>query len=92
MCDIVLLQQPLIDELFIYFLKNVAVQNDWCLLFNIYLFSPILMAYKSNVVTIAPQFAVVSPYYKSSLVIGSGAVSIAATNEGLEGEGYDRYF
>ena len=42
--DIVLLQ-PLNDELFIYFLKNDAlVQNDLCLLFNICLLSPILMA------------------------------------------------
>ena len=44
--DIVgLLLQPLNDELFIYFLKNEAlVQNDLCLLFNICLLSPILMA------------------------------------------------
>ena len=42
--DIVLLQ-PLNDELFIYFLKNDAlVQNDLCLLFNICLLLPILMA------------------------------------------------
>ena len=42
--DIVLLQ-PLNDELFIYFLKNDALeQNDLCLLFNICLLSPILMA------------------------------------------------
>ena len=42
--DIVLLQ-PLNDELFIHFLKNDAlVQNDLCLLFNICLLSPILMA------------------------------------------------
>ena len=42
--DIVLLQ-PLNDELFIYFLKNDAlVQNDLCLLFNIRLLSPVLMA------------------------------------------------
>ena len=42
--DIVLLQ-PLNGKLFIYFLKNDAlVQNDLCLLFNICLFSPILMA------------------------------------------------
>ena len=42
--DIVLLQ-PLNDELLIYFLKNDAlVQNDLCLLFNICLLSPILMA------------------------------------------------
>ena len=42
--DIVLIQ-PLNDELFIYFLKNDAlVQNDLCLLFNICLLSPILMA------------------------------------------------
>ena len=42
--DIVLLQ-PLNDELFIYFLKNNdLVQNDLCLLFNICLLSPILMA------------------------------------------------
>ena len=42
--DIVLLQ-PLNDELFIYFLKNDAlVQNDLCLLFNVRLLSPILMA------------------------------------------------
>ena len=41
--DMVLLQ-PLNDELFIYFWKNNAlVQNDLCLLFNICLFSPILM-------------------------------------------------
>ena len=41
--DIVL--QPFNDELFIYFLKNDAfVQNDLCLLFNICLLSPILMA------------------------------------------------
>ena len=42
--DIVLLQ-PLNDELFIYFLKNDAlIQNNLCLLFNICLLSPILMA------------------------------------------------
>ena len=42
--DIVPLQ-PLNDEFFIYFLKNDAlVQNDLCLLFNICLLSPILMA------------------------------------------------
>ena len=42
--DIVLLQ-PLNDELFIYFLKNnTLVQNDLCLLFNICLLLPILMA------------------------------------------------
>ena len=42
--DIVLLQ-PLNDKLFSYFVKNDAlVQNDLCLLFNICLFSPILMA------------------------------------------------
>ena len=42
--DIVPLQ-PLNDELFIYFLKNdTSVQNDLCLLFNICLLSPILMA------------------------------------------------
>ena len=42
--DIVLLQ-PLNDKLFIYFLKNDAlVQNNLCLLFNICLLSPILMA------------------------------------------------
>ena len=35
---------------------------------------------------IAPQFAVVSPYYKSSLVIVNRAASIAATNRGLGGE------
>ena len=35
---------------------------------------------------VAPQFAVVSPYYESSLVIGNGAASIAATNGGLGGE------
>ena len=41
--DIVL--QPFNDELFIDFLKNDAlVQNDLCLLFNICLLSPILMA------------------------------------------------
>ena len=49
--DIVLLQ-PLNDELFIYCLKNDAlVQSDLCLLFNICLLSPILMAYVSNVAT-----------------------------------------
>ena len=44
--DIVgLLFQPLNDELFIYFLKNDALaQNDLCLLFNICLLSPILIA------------------------------------------------
>ena len=42
--DIVLLQ-PLNDELFIYFFKNDAlVQNDLCLLCNICLLSPILIA------------------------------------------------
>ena len=42
--DIVLLQ-PSNDELFIYFLKNDTLeQNDLCLLFNICLLSPILMA------------------------------------------------
>ena len=42
--DIVLLQ-PLNDELFISFLKNDAlVRNDLCLLFNMCLLSPILMA------------------------------------------------
>ena len=42
---------------------------------------------------VAPQFAVVSPYYRSSLVIVSGAASIAATNGGLGDEaGYGRYF
>ena len=42
--DIVLLQ-PLNDELFIYFLKNDALaQNYLCLLFIIYLLSPILVA------------------------------------------------
>ena len=41
----IVLLQPLNDELFIYFLKNDAlVQNDLCLLFNIFLLSPILMA------------------------------------------------
>ena len=35
---------------------------------------------------VARQFAVVSPYYKSSLVIVNGAASIAATNGGLESE------
>ena len=79
--DIVLIQ-PLNDELFIYFLTNVAlVQNDLILLFGMCL--------------LAPQFAVVSPYYESSLVIGNGAASIAATNGGSGGRsppGYDRYF
>ena len=43
--DIVLLQPLKNDELFIYFLKNDAlVQNDLCLLFNICLLSPTLMA------------------------------------------------
>ena len=44
--DIVfILLQPLNDELFIYFFKNDAlVQNHLCLLFNICLLSPILMA------------------------------------------------
>ena len=42
--DIVLLQ-PLNDKLFIYFLKNDAlVRNDLCLLFNIGVLSPILLA------------------------------------------------
>ena len=42
--DIVLLQ-ALNDELFIYILENdVLVQNDLCLLINICLLSPILMA------------------------------------------------
>ena len=44
---------------------------------------------------VAPQFAVVSPYYKSSLVIVNGAASIAAKigwSEGLSPLGYDRYF
>ena len=37
--------QPLNDELFIYFLKNDAlVQNNLCLLCNICLLSPTLMA------------------------------------------------
>ena len=34
----------------------------------------------------APQFVVVSPYYESSLVIGNGAASIAATNGGSGGQ------
>ena len=37
----------------------------------------------------------VTPYYESSLVIGNGAASIAATNGGSWGRsppGYDRYF
>ena len=34
---------------------------------------------------VAPQFAVVSAYHKSSLVIGNGAASIAATNGGSGG-------
>ena len=44
---------------------------------------------------VAPQFAVVSLYYESSLVIGNEAASIAATNRGSGGRsppGYDRYF
>ena len=42
--DIALLQ-PLNDELFIYFLKNDAlVQNDFCLLCDVCLPSPMLMA------------------------------------------------
>ena len=36
-------------------------------------------------VTSFPQFAVVSPYYKSSLVKVNGAAGIAATNGGSEG-------
>ena len=41
----IVLLQPLNDELFAYFLKNDAlVQNDLCLLFNICLLSPIIMA------------------------------------------------
>ena len=40
-----LLLQSLNNELFIYFLKNDALaQNDLCLLFNICLLLPILMA------------------------------------------------
>ena len=35
---------------------------------------------------VAPQLAVVSPYYKSSLVIGNGAASNAATSGGLGGQ------
>ena len=42
---------------------------------------------------VAPQFAVVSPYYESSLVIGNGVASIAATKEvgsgGLGPPAYD---
>ena len=79
--DIVgLLLQPLNYELFLYFLKNDAlVQNGLCLLFKICLLSLILMA------LVVPQFAVVSPYYKSLLVIVNRAASIAATNRGSGG-------
>ena len=44
---------------------------------------------------VAPQFAVVSPYYESSYVIGNRETSIAATKEGSGGQsppGYDKYF
>ena len=46
-------------------------------------------------ILVSPQFAVVSPCYKSSSVKINGAVSIAATNGGSGGPsppGYDRYF
>ena len=35
---------------------------------------------------VAPQFAVVSPHYKSSLVIVNGAANIAAKNGGSGGK------
>ena len=78
-----------------------------CALFNIVLLQPLndeLFIYflKNEALVqndlwllVAPQFAVVSQYYKSSLVIVSGAASIAAANGGSEGRNpprYDRFF